>query len=110
VLFVGSKGMLIAEYGKFKLYPEERFAGVRRPRLHPSSIHHAQDWVEACKTGRPTGCRFDYAGPLTEAVLLGVVAYRVGERLHWDPVNLRTTNCPEAERLIRRENREGWEL
>jgi len=109
-IFVGSKGMLIAQYGKFKLYPEEKFAGVRRPLLEPRSIHHQQEWIEACKTGRPTGCRFDYAGPLTETVLLGTVAYRVGEKLRWDPVNLKATNCPKADRFIRRENRKGWEL
>ena len=110
VLFVGSKGMLIADYGHFKLYPEKKFAGVRRPRLEPRSIHHQQEWIEACKTGRPTGCRFDYASPLTETVLLGTVAYRVGEKLDWDPVNLKATNCPKADRFIRRKNRKGWEL
>jgi len=78
VLFVGSKGMLIAEYGKFKLYPEDKFADVRRPQLFPRSIHHAQEWITACKTGSPTGTNFDYSGPLTETVLLGTVAYRDG--------------------------------
>ena len=110
VLFVGSKGMLIADYAHFELYPQKEFAGLRRPPLDPRSIHHQQEWIEACKTGRPTGCRFDYAGPLTETALLGTVAYRVGEKLHWDPVNLKATNCAKADRFIRRENRKGWEL
>ena len=110
VLFVGSKGMLIADYGHLELYPEKKFAGVRRPRLEPRSIHHQQEWIEACKTGRPTGCRFDYAGPLTETVLLGTVAFRVGEKLHWDPVHLKATGCPKADQFIRRRNRKGWEL
>ena len=109
VLFVGSKGMLISEYGKFKLYPEEKFVGVKRSRL-PRGQTHAENWIEACKTGRPTGCRFDYSGPLTETVLLGTVAHRAGEKLEWDAKNLKVTNVPEANEFIRRENRKGWTL
>jgi predicted dehydrogenase len=109
VLFVGSKGMLIADYGRFKLYPEDKFAGVTRPRL-PHGQPHAREWITACKTGSPTGCNFDYSGPLTETVLLGNIAYRTGEKLHWDAENLKATNCPKADQFIRREYREGWKL
>jgi len=110
-IFVGSKGMLIADYGHFKLYPEDKFAGVRRPEL-PRGLPHAQDWVQACKTGNPSkpGCHFGYSGPLTETVLLGIVAYRAGKKLEWDAKNLKVTNCPEANRFIRREYRKGWTL
>jgi len=110
VLFVGSKGMLLADYGHFKLYPEKTFAGVRRPPLRPRSIHHQQEWITACKTGSPTGCHFGYSGPLTETVLLGTVAHRAGKKLEWDAETLKVTNCPEANRFIRRENRRGWAL
>ena len=97
---------------RFKLYPEDKFAGLKLPKLVPSSIHHHQEWIEACKAGYPTrpGCHFGYSGPLTETVLLGTVAYRAGTKLQWDPVNLKATNCPEADRFIRRENRTGWTL
>ena len=109
-IFVGSKGLLIADYGRFKLYPEKDFAGVRRPKLEPRGIHHAQEWITACKTGSPTGTHFGYSGPLTETVLLGTIAYRAGKMLQWDPVNLKAANCPEADRFIRRTNRKGWEI
>ena len=108
-LFVGSEGMLIADYGRFKLYPEDKFADVRRPQI-PQGPSHADDWLTACKTGGPTGCRFDYSGPLTETVLLGTIAYRMGQKLEWDPSKLEITNCPEANQLIRRAYREGWTL
>jgi len=110
VLFVGSKGMLIAEYGKFKLYPEDKFADVRWPPLSPRGINHAQEWITACKTGSPTGCHFGYTGPLAETVLLGTVAYRAGEKLQWDSEKLKATNCPEADRFIRRDYRKGYTL
>jgi len=111
-LFVGSKGMLIADYGRFKLFPEDRFESVRRPKIarKPS---HTDDWVEACKTNDPLrpGTNFSYAGPLTETVLLGIVAYRAGEKISWDAKNLKITNNPQAERFIRRDKyRKGWTL
>jgi len=57
------------------------------------------------------GKRFDdVRNVMTETVLLGTVAYSVGEKLRWDPVNLKAMNCPKADRFIRRENRKGSEL
>jgi hypothetical protein len=108
-LFVGSEGMLIADYGHFKLYPEDNFAGLKRPQL-PHGLSHAEDWLTACKTGSPTGCRFDYSGPLSETVLLGAVAHRAGQKLQWDAENLKITSHPDANQFIQREYRRGWEL
>jgi hypothetical protein len=53
---------------------------------------------------------FDYAGLLTETILLGNVAMRVGKKLEWDGPNLRATNCPEAAPYIKTEYRRGWSL
>jgi predicted dehydrogenase len=110
-LFVGSEGMLIAEYGKHELFPKEKFADFQRPpRTIPESPGHAEEWLTACKTGTPTGTHFAYSGPLTETVFLGTVAYRAGQKLEWDAENLRVTNCPEANQHLRREYRKGWTL
>lgn len=111
VLFVGADGMLISEWGKHELYPRQQFGDFQPPpRTIPESIGHAEEWLAACKTGSPTGCNFEYSGPLTETVLLGTVAYRVGKKLEWDPVNLKATSCPEADPFIQRAYREGWTL
>jgi predicted dehydrogenase len=110
-LFVGDKGMLLTDYSRRVLLPEDQFAGFEPPEpTIPDSIGHYAEWVAACKTGSPTGCNFDYAGALTEAVLLGNVAFRTGKKLQWDPVKLKASNCPEAETFIRRPYREGWSL
>lgn len=110
-LFVGERGMLRADYGSWKLYPEPDFAGYQppEPTIERSIGHHAE-WIRACKTGSPTTCNFDYSGALTEAVLLGDVAYRLGQRIAWDTERLKVENCPAAEALIRRPYRKGWEL
>lgn len=102
--------MLIAGMERYKLYPESKFAAVKRPELSPRGINHFQEWITACKTGRATGTHFGYSGLLTETVLLGNVAYRVGRKLEWDPINLKATNCPEADAFIRREFRKKWSL
>ena len=108
-LFVGSKGMLIADYGHYRLFPEDKYRGVRRPKVPRIASHH-DDWIEACKTGRPTGTRFDYSGPLAETVLLGVVAYRAGQRIEWDANALKVRNCPEANEFVQRKSRKEWEV
>ena len=111
VLFVGDEGMLLADYDKHLLLPENKFASFQRPKpsIAPSIGHH-QEWLHACKTGAPTTCPFSYAGPLTEASHLGNVAYRAGKTLEWDAKNLRFPNHPAAESLLRREYRAGWKL
>jgi predicted dehydrogenase len=111
-LFVGDKGLLVADYSKYQLLPQERFAGFAPPPPSiPKSIGHHEEWIQACKEGTPTLCNFDYGGALTETVLLGNVAHRAGnKRLEWDAANLRVTNDAGANRLLATEYRTGWEI
>ncbi len=111
VMFVGSEGKMYANYGSYRLFPKEKFANFEPPaQTIPASIGHHAEWIKACKDGSPTTCNFDYSGALTEAVLLGNVAYRVGQKLDWDAKTLKATNCPEADKLISKVYRPGWEV
>lgn len=113
VVFVGDKGLLVANYTSHRLLPEKDFAGFQAPApTITKSIGHHAEWVEACRKNDPTAttCRFDYSGPLSEAVLLGTVAYRTGKALEWDAANLKVTNAPDADQYIKREYRKGWEI
>ena len=76
----------------------------------PRSAGHHLEWIAACKGGAPAGAHFDYAGPLTENVLLGNVAIRMGKKLDWDGPHLKCTNVPEASALLQAQYREGWTL
>ena len=112
VLFVGSDGrMLLSDYGKHVLLPEEKFREFQRPpKTIPDSIGHYAEWIKACKNGKKSMCDFSYSGPLTEANHLGNVAYRAARRIEWDTKNMKIPNAPEAERFLKREYRKGWTL
>ena len=110
-LFIGRDGMLISDYGRHLLLPAEKYVDFQRPEpTIPDSIGHHAEWIEAIRTGGPTTCNFDYAGALSEAVLLGVVAYRSGDPVIWDAKNLKVTNSERAQQLLHKEYRKGWEL
>jgi predicted dehydrogenase len=111
VLFVGEEGQVLADYSQHRLLPEDKFRGfVPPPAVLAASRGHHAEWIEACKHGGQPTCHFDYAGPLTETVLLGNVAFRAGQPLAWDADALRATNCPAADALLRKQYRPGWEV
>lgn len=111
VMFVGTEGKMFADYGRYRLFPSDKFAGFQPPeQTIPKSIGHHAEWIKACKDGSPTTCNFDYSGALTETVLLGNVAYRTGASLEWDAKNLKATNCEAADAYISKEYRAGWEV
>ena len=109
-LFVGEEGtMLLPHVGRAKLFPEEKFADYKLPTTQGNNHYH--QWVDACMGKGETSASFSYAGPLTEALLLGVVANRFPEKkLEWDAENLKVTNIDEANALIRREYREDFRV
>jgi predicted dehydrogenase len=110
-LFVGDKGMLVSDYTRYQLLPEKNFTDFKRPDpTLPRAKSHYQEWIEACKAGKPALADFEYSGWLTEANHLGNVAFRVGKKIEWDADKLRVVNAPEATKFIRREYRKGWEL
>jgi len=111
VLFVGDKGMILSNYNKHILLPEQQFADFQRPApFIPDSPGQHQEWLNAIRNGTPTGSPFSYAGLLTEANHLGNVAFRCAKKLDWDFKTMKATNCPEADRFISRVPRSGWSL
>lgn len=111
ILFVGDRGMLAADYGRRQLLPKDKFTDFKPPeQTIARSIGHWNEWVKACKTGSPTTCNFDYSGAMTETVLLGIVAFRTGEKLIWDAENLKATNTSKADEFLRKQYRKGFEV
>ena len=109
-LFVGEGGhLLLPHVGEAVLFPEEKFRDYKRP--HVGEGNHYHEWVNACLGEGKTSAGFAFAGPLTEALLLGVVANRYPDtKLEWNAEKLQVTNLPEANKLIKREYREGFQV
>ena len=113
-LLIGDDGFILGN----SVFPEARAKEVEHlAKVIPRSPGHYDEWSAACKGGGRPGSNFDWAGPLTESVLLGNVALRSQLRedltlikLLWDGPNLRFSNSEEANKFLRREYRAGWSL
>jgi predicted dehydrogenase len=118
MMMIGESGVLLDDLSGWKMYPEARAAEYGQPPkvLERSPGHHAE-FVRASKGGEPAGSNFEWAGPLTETVLLGNVAIRsqlredlTTKKLLWDSEKMAFTNHEPANAFLRREFREGWQL
>ena len=123
-LIVGEKGKLIvrdsANSGfmvamkdqEIYVPGEKHEACLAVPESIPRSPGHMQEWFRMMKDGTPAFSNFDIAAYLTEIILLGCVALRVGEgyRMEWDGPNAKSPNLPQAAGFLKRENRKGWEI
>jgi len=83
--------------------PRNEFEGNGDARQH-------LEWIAACKGGKPCYSDFDIAAYLTEIILLGCVAMRVGKNLEWDGPNMKAKNAPQAAQYVKREYRKGWKI
>lgn len=107
-VLVGQQGtMVIPHYDMPVLFPKEKFAEFKMPEV--GEVNHYTSWVDACLDKGQTSSNFAYAGPLTEAVLLGVVAIQFPkEQLHWDAKSGEVTHHADATARLTKEYRKGW--
>jgi len=115
IIFLGDKGTIMcgSHAGAPVLIPESKRKAYKRPeKMLPRSPGHHREWIEACKKGDPSGAwsNFGYSGPFTESLLVGNLAVLLGKRIYWDAKRLKATNAPEADILINKRYRPGFEL
>ncbi|NBA85975.1 Gfo/Idh/MocA family oxidoreductase [Emticicia sp. CRIBPO] len=139
VLMIGEKGIISTNINdsspiSLKLYMNDGTKEVIAEPTGPREPEygHQRLWVDACKAGfgskehKGLTSSFDYAGPMTETVLMGNLAIRsymlrrqtadnkmefFGRRkLLWDGENTRITNLEEANQFVTRTYRKGWEV
>jgi predicted dehydrogenase len=117
LMLVGDDGLLMSDWDDWWLLPDELAKAYGDPpKVLPRSPGHYEEWLLACRGGEPAGACFDFAGPLTETVLLGNIALRgqlreglTQKRLMWDAEGMTFPGSPEAEQFLRREYRTGWQ-
>ncbi|WP_153558307.1 Gfo/Idh/MocA family protein [Roseimaritima sediminicola] len=108
--WIGERGTIFKNYrGGSPVVISAEHPSVTPDASHLPKQDHYHDWVDAILQGRQPCGGFAHGGPLTEAVLVGAMADRVGtDWLHWDREQLRFEGSPEANALVRRTYREGW--
>ncbi len=112
VMFVGDHGKIVCKGagGEPWVLPDgDRNVETPKPTI-PRVSDHYRSWLDACKGGSPATSHFGYGARLTEITLLGVLAVRLGQKLEWDHDNMRVTNVPEADAILKGDYRKGWEL
>ena len=109
-LFIGAAGaLLLPHVAQPILLPEKKYEGFERPKI--AGENHWHQFIEAIRGNGAALAHFGYAGPLTESVLLGGVAtFFPDQKLEWDAANMKFSNKPEADRLIRKTYRKTWEV
>ena len=114
VLYIGSKGKMFhsSHGGMPQLLPGPLLEQARTvPKTIERSPGHYEEWYHALKGGKRPVDSFDYAGPMTETVLLGVLSLRApGNRLEWDSDCMKVKNAPELNQFVHKEYRAGWTL
>ena len=137
VLMIGDKGIISTNINdsspltpKLYLYNGETEFGPETEKMDEPEYGHQRKWVDACKAGfnskehTELTSSFDYAGPMTETVLMGNLAIRsymlrkenskgnleffARKKLLWDGEGMKITNLDEANQFVSRNYREGW--
>ena len=108
-IFIGTEGvMMLPHYSRAMLYPDAKFKDFQYPEV--GELNHWGQFIEACRGEGKTSANFTYAGPLTEAVLLGGIASRFPQTtLKWNSRNMKF-DLREADSFVRREYRKGWSV
>ena len=115
-MFKGTKGYIVCDYDSRILLPFGNDADLTyykkrdKEDVIPPLGHFVEEWIRACKGSLKTHCDFNYGGTAIETMLLGLVAYRVGNKINYDGTNGRVTNSDEANALLSKKYRPGWTL
>ncbi len=112
ILFVGDQGKIMAGFNgqNPQLFAKGKSEALRLERAERGRGGRHSTWLQAVKGGEPSPGSFLNAGPITDAVNLGTVALRAGKKVLFDSEKMKITNAADANKYLRREYRDGWEL
>ena len=116
-IFIGTKetGYTDERSSNPRLVNAEKMRAFNKAGLPPEKYPRVEggpvkEWVRAVKgLGPEPGSNFDYAAPMTEVMLLGIIAIQHGGKIEWDSKEMKITNRPELNRYLTEPVREGWE-
>jgi predicted dehydrogenase len=113
-LFLGTEGTLLCDFngGAMELLPKPGRGGIAEPpKTLPRSPGNEREWLDAIRDSNArTGANFEFEAKVTEALHLGNLAVRSGERLGWDSASMKLEGSEAAQAMARPEYRKGWEV
>lgn len=116
-MFKGTKGFLISDFDSRLILPfgDDADLTYYKPRTKETVLppvgHFQKEWLAACRDpGKKTSCDFGYSANMIEQMLLGLVAYRVGKKIQYDPKTGTSPDTPEANQFMKKEYRDGWSI
>ncbi|MEX2230997.1 MAG: Gfo/Idh/MocA family oxidoreductase [Cyclobacteriaceae bacterium] len=114
MMFVGDKGKILGGFRNEDpvLLPESRMKSYTagNPVVKEESERGDDFWIDAFRDKKQSPGSFLLAGPVSETINLGAIALRSGKKVLYDAAKMEITNVPDANKLLRREYRKGWEL
>lgn len=116
-MFKGSKGFLFSDFDSRMILPfgDDADLTYYKPRtketLIPPVGHFQKEWLNACREpSRKTSCDFGYSADMIEQMLLGLVAYRAGKKIQYDPKTGTSPDTPDANQFMGKQYRDGWSM
>jgi hypothetical protein len=113
LLFVGDKGKILGDFfgGSPRLIPEKSMQAFERPpQTLPRPDDELDQWVRACRGEKPSDADYKTIRPISETLMLGTIALRFQKKLYWDADAIKFSNSDDANKLLYRKYRKGWEL
>ena len=106
-LYIGSKGKMLGN----RIIPESKMKAYQiPPKILKRHSGTWGEWFEAMRGGETATCEFAWAGPLSEIVLLGNIAIRIGQTLNWNGPKMKFINNSQADQFLKEAYRSGWSI
>jgi len=114
-MWEGDKGTIVGDFRSRMLIPMKNAAmDYYHPRKKEDQIpkmgNFQKEWINAAKGNLKTTCNFEYSGNYIETVLVGMIAYKVGRKIQYDPDKGEVVGDAEANAFVKKKYRDGWPL
>jgi hypothetical protein len=114
-IFIGDNGKIEINRNKIASNPKELVQSPDNPGPNQKleTQYHIENWIECIRTRKRCHADIEYgqrASTLCYLVNIARDVGQLGKKLAWDPDAERFTNCDEANQMLSRPRREGYEL
>jgi predicted dehydrogenase len=116
VAFVGQKGTLVVDRGGWETMPDRSdekkgpfFEGKQQKNYGDGMNEHIQNFLKCIREGGTPNASVEIGAKTAIVSEMGNIAYRVGQRIHWDN-NAKRFLEDEANKLAKLSYSDNWKL